>query len=477
MIEQKLGWSDSSEWKQRDFLNLIHLLENKSGILLSLSTIKRIWKTDYKNLPHPSTLDALARFLDYENWLDFKNNNKQNTDVTGGSGVNDSGGSGSDSSDSRGSSSSIGNGSRGSSDSSGSRSGSSGSSIINLNSRNGGKRLLQSKPFRVIASISIILILPVIVLLLYQAINLKTTSPSPVIDPDDIEFYASTSVSEGVPNTVIFHFDVTNIDADSFLVQQSWNMFKRAKIDKSDNKLTSVYFYPGIHRAKIIANDNILKEVKVRINTVDWIAMARYDYSDDIPVYIRDKDIRVNGKMHVTADHLESSNVEINRNTIVSYYYTDDFAELDSGNFTLETRLRADSIFNYTCPHITICILGDGDVNYVHLTTKGCVGNTEIKIGDNLKSGFNNDLSSLGTDVYDWQYVRIIARNNIADIYLNNNHVFEMPFSEDIGDISGININFTGTGIIDFVRLYNRDNLLVYDTGLDSQSFQISSAH
>jgi hypothetical protein len=430
MIGQHLGWPYSSEWKQRDFLNLISLIEEKSGITLSLSTIKRIWRPDYRKLPHPATLDAFARFLDYENWLDFKNKNQQNTDISVSGGIIYTGG-----------------------------------SMASQKSLNGGKGLFQNKQLRVNISILALSVLPVILFVIYQAYDLKSTSPATVTGSDVIEFYTSTSVSEGVPNTVIFHFDVSNIDADSFLVQQSWNMLKKDRIDKSDKKLSSVYFYPGIHKARIVANDDILKEINVRINTGDWLAMARNGYSDGIPVYIRDSDIRQNGKMHVTAGHLELSNVDINHNTIVSYFYVDEFAELDSGNFTLETRLRADSIFNYTCPHISICVLGDGDVNHVLLTTKGCVGNSELKMGDNFISGLNNDMSLLGADLYDWQYVKIIARDNRAFIHLNEKLVFEMPFNEDIGEISGININFTGTGIIDFVRLYNQDNLLVFDSG------------
>ncbi len=430
IIEQQLGWAHSSQWKQRDFLNLISLLENRTGTVLSLSTIKRIWKADYRKVPHPATLDALARFAGYKNWLEFKDKKRQNIDSFCGR---------------------------------------------RFDRRNKGlvktrehrKRLFQIKVPRVVVFFPLLIVLPVSVLLLFKTNILEFASSTAVFDPGSVEFFTSTPVSEGVPTTVIFHFDVSNVDADSFLVQQSWNMLKKDKIEKSDNMLTSVYFYPGVHKARIVANDTVLKEIKVRINTGDWLAIAKDNFSDDTPVYIRDIDILNNGKLKVTPDHLKSGNVEINRHTMVSYYYTSDFTELDSGNFTLEARLKADTIFNYTCPLITICVLGDGEMNYVPLTIRGCVGNSEIKMGDNIKTGLNHDMSALGVDVYDWQDIRIMAKNNRAYIHLNDKQVFEMPFSEDIGEISGININFTGTGSVDFVRLYNENNLLVYNTNFD----------
>ena len=431
MIEQQLGWPHSSQWKQRDFLNLISLLENRTGTILSLSTIKRIWKADYNRIPHPATLDALARFAGFKDWMDFKDKTRLNPDLYCGREID-----------------------RGNKE------------ILKV--REYRKTLLQVKKVpRSVIYFSLLLVLPASVLLLFKTNILNFTSSTIVYDPGSIEFFTSTPVSEGVPTTVIFHFDVSNVDADSFLAQQSWNMLKKDKIEKSDNILTSVYFYPGVHKAKLVANDTVLKEIKVRINTGDWIAIAKDNDSDDAPVYIRDPDIHKDGKLNITPDQLKSGNVEINRHTMVSYFYTSDFSELDSGNFTLETRLKADSIFNYTCPLITICVLGDGKMNYVPLTLKGCVGNSEIKIGDTIKTGFNHDMSALGVDIYDWQDISIMAKNNRAYVHINDRQVFEMAFNEDIGEISGININFTGTGSVDFVRLFNENDLLVYNTTFD----------
>ena len=77
LIEEKLDWPPSENWRQRDFLNLINLIENESGISISLSTIRRLWKVDYSGTPQPSTLNALAKFLAYEDWLDFKSKYKK----------------------------------------------------------------------------------------------------------------------------------------------------------------------------------------------------------------------------------------------------------------------------------------------------------------------------------------------------------------------------------------------------------------
>jgi hypothetical protein len=72
LIECRLGWKVSHDWKNRDYEYLSELISDKTKIAISVSTLKRIWQNNLLRIPHVSTLNALGRFLDYENWNDFK---------------------------------------------------------------------------------------------------------------------------------------------------------------------------------------------------------------------------------------------------------------------------------------------------------------------------------------------------------------------------------------------------------------------
>src|SRR5688572_31659554 len=75
-IEEKLRLeSHAGSLKQRDLEYLADVIEEKSGIVLSLSTLKRLWKNDYDKTPHPSTLQALVSLLGYKDWHEFKLHN------------------------------------------------------------------------------------------------------------------------------------------------------------------------------------------------------------------------------------------------------------------------------------------------------------------------------------------------------------------------------------------------------------------
>src|SRR3979411_3243565 len=73
LIEEKFHFeNDKGILRQRDLEYLADSIEEKSGIILSLSTLKRLWKKDYDQMPHPSTLQALVSVLGYNDWQEFK---------------------------------------------------------------------------------------------------------------------------------------------------------------------------------------------------------------------------------------------------------------------------------------------------------------------------------------------------------------------------------------------------------------------
>ena len=85
-----------------------------------------------------------------------------------------------------------------------------------------------------------------------------------------------------------------------------------------------------------------------------------------------------------------------------------------------------------------------------------------MKIGDKTLSGKDNDLSGLGTDIYKWQKFKMVVRDKTAQMYLNQEFIMEVPFDQDIGNITGLNLNFSGTGSVDYVRLWDDKDELVY---------------
>ena len=102
-------------------------------------------------------------------------------------------------------------------------------------------------------------------------------------NPDEVIFTSNKSVKEGVPNTIIFNYDLGSYQSDSAHIQLSWNPKERYKIEKENKFYTSTYYYPGYHNARLIIDDNVVKGHSVHITTDDWLTLVRYEPDDVLP--------------------------------------------------------------------------------------------------------------------------------------------------------------------------------------------------
>ena len=163
LIEEKFHFGNGNgRVRQRDLESLSDTIEEKSGIKLSLSTLKRLWKEDYGQTPHPSTLQALVSILGYKDWQEFKL--KENPDLK--------------------------------------------DPILPR----------QKKPkgivFRWVILVAIVLI-PVLVWLIAFRPKKEEVKAKPIIK-GPVTLTGNKTVAEGVPSTIIFNYDLSNVEADSF---------------------------------------------------------------------------------------------------------------------------------------------------------------------------------------------------------------------------------------------------------------------
>lgn len=84
-VEEQAALGPSDKWKQREYEELSAQILRKTNTLLSVSTLKRIWRLEVTNRPQRSTLDALTQYIGEENWYSFvqQTEEKDRTEETG----------------------------------------------------------------------------------------------------------------------------------------------------------------------------------------------------------------------------------------------------------------------------------------------------------------------------------------------------------------------------------------------------------
>ncbi|UPK72697.1 hypothetical protein [Chitinophaga filiformis] len=73
LVERRFDRGPNSEWSSYDFEKLSDAIQEATGVVLSITTLKRLWgKLSYTNTPAVTTLNTLARYAGYEDWGTFR---------------------------------------------------------------------------------------------------------------------------------------------------------------------------------------------------------------------------------------------------------------------------------------------------------------------------------------------------------------------------------------------------------------------
>jgi hypothetical protein len=284
------------------------------------------------------------------------------------------------------------------------------------------------------------------------------------IDASKISF-SSQPVTQGLPNTVIFNFDVSASPYEDIAIQQSWDERMREKVSKEGQQYTTTYYYPGYHRAKLLINNKVIKEHDVYIKTNGWLALLE---TDDIPLYIKDKIID-KGIMQAPFASLEKFQLASTRQVPwVDYYNVQDFGNLSSNDFTFETELRNETnTANAICQESRIAIMCSDGRLLIPLTIPGCVGNINLHLSDLYIEGRKNDLSAFGCNLSGWQKLRCEVEKKQLTVFLNDKEIFRTTYTHDAGKIIGIRYKFMGAGAVNYVKLWDKNKKIIFEDNFE----------
>lgn len=420
-VEEKLGWGSSSNWSHGDFLEASEKISEAAGITLSITTIKRIWgKVAYNGSPASSTLNALAMYLGHENWRSFKQSQEvlqeekeEETKQEAISGKTEA-------------------------------------------QKATAPPAWSSKRGWGAAMLTLVVVLAAAVYLF----SAKEKDSAPVVKGDIL--FNSEAVTNTLPNTVIFNYDLSAFEFDSAFIQQNWDPSRRQKIDRNNRQLTSVYYYPGHFNAKLIVNDQVVKEHGLLIPTDGWLGIV--DPEEAVaPIYIPLKDLRGEGNLYVSPEVLAEYRVNPRKDFHFTYSNAQRFG-VDGDNFILEAVVRNNiKEGGLTCQESYVLLDGETGIIWVPLSAPGCIGTLGLRFGEVYVDGKVTDLSAFGADLNNWNHIRYQVKNRQVELFVNNQLIYTSAFEKPIGELMGLNFKFHGAGAVDDVRLLHADGRVAFE--------------
>lgn len=397
--EETLGWGNSELWSNADFERLSELIFEKTSVNLSISTLKRVWgKVRYDSIPTTTTLNTLARFAGYESWRSYCSTAEKNEKKDASTACNP---------------------------------------------ENDVKP--RGRPRLIAAGVIACALLATV--LIWMGFNNKKPF---AIDTSKVVF-TSKAVTDELPNSVVFNYDIGNVHADSVFIQQSWDPSRREKVPAEGHQHTSIYYYPGYFKAKLVVNNTIVKEHEIFIKTKGWEGIVQPQTSTDaLPIYLSGKEInKGNGELGVSAATLTAKTGKTVFNDVWSAFFNAKEYPADPENFTFKAMLQnISSKEEAICRQVKMNIITSDGIISLPLCAKGCISDIAVKVADVTINGKNHDLSALGCDFSKPVSVSVQVKNRNAAIFLDGNNVLNIPYRKKLGRIVNLIVIFEGAGVI-----------------------------
>lgn len=163
----------------------------------------------------------------------------------------------------------------------------------------------------------------------------------------------------------------------------------------------------------------------------------------------------------ISTTTLMSKNINITQ-PFRMMYYNSKYYDVDGDNYSFSTSFKMEEIEGVACPQMAIIIKGEHGYSVINTSNKGCESEISLRFSEVRYNGKTNDLTMLGTDIYEWQNISIKVNNKKAEIQLNDEPVFESIYNESIGSLKEITYMFNGSGMIDNVELRDSDGDVKY---------------
>ena len=401
-IEAKLGWGSPADWLNQDFQLLSDRIFEETKVRLSITTLKRVWgKVSYNSAPSISTLNTLALFLGYENWSSFRQSVQAATPEPAPAAV---------------------------------------TTKVEAKTR---------YPKLAVAAVLALVAISTVALLAFT--HSDSSQPYSEDELKNVTF-SSAPVTLGLPNSVVFHYDYAGLAPEYTAIQQSWNDALTFEVDHAGKEATGIYYYPGYFRAKLIADGQILKEHDIHIRTDGWMATIG---EQEIPHYLYAEEITREGALKLASKTFnEVQDMNLEEAPLLTYHYFDDFGYVPGDDFAFETRFRNTyRKSNGVCQRVNILVHGKHSVILVPFSIPGCISDLSIFTMGMSIDGKSNDLSAFGTDMHNWQDLKVISKDLNIQIYLNDAMIYEFTAPASIGDVVGFKYRFMGAGEVDYVKL------------------------
>lgn len=391
LIAEKTGWGAYENWTHTHFVNLSNQIFEKSGVLISVSSLKRIFgKIASHHEPQRETRNALAKFLEYDNWDDFTSKN---------------------------------------------------SLVFDDQKRNHTK-----KSFK--ASLIIIFLAVLITTSLFLWYRFKIVSSHRALEKVNFSGKYLTGTS---PHTVVFQYNIAGVSDSVYInYDDDFTEINTEALSPEKNTITHRYILPDLYKVSLIYKHQAIRTIPVHLKTNGW--QTYLGYNKLTKYYPYDSNTGT-GKLEIDPEmafglglFTKDEKVLVKHRLVKDFNINGDHCRLKAKVADLKKLKTLD------CFVASFVIHGDSGKINISFAQDDCLEYAYLKFGKTVFSGKNNELTSLLADFTTWQDLEIEVGNHKLTIKINNAVSQLVYFPESMGEIRSLLFDTSVSGALDWIE-------------------------
>lgn len=382
-IEQKLSWGDGNDWSSADFSKLSESIFSETGKRLSVTTLKRAWgRTSQASKPSATTLNILAAYVGETHWR-----------------------------------------------------------ALAQESQGVQEQLPKARDQKKSAWwFGLLFAGAAGIILLVVALSPFTDKPPPTADLDpDLVTFSVDKVSQGIPNTVVFRYDLGGQQVDSLELQQTWDDSRRIGIDPDGELVTATYLSPGYYKAKLVANGQIVKSQSLYLPSNGFDVYAFAEGAEDFHQLDSNFWTLTEGGFSYNDNYkgFQAENA-IGHQQLLNLLPA---PTVSADTFTFHARfLMSTPTKGDLCHGLGISLVAEEEAYFFRLGKRGCSGRFTIFLGQQEISGGTTDLSAMGFAADTWVDLNIIKQGNRLSLRLNDQVILVSEEAPNFGPFGGVRL-------------------------------------
>jgi hypothetical protein len=418
LIEDKLGWGDSREWTNGQYGMLSEMIEGVSGILISISTLKRVFgkaKTNSFYNPQLATKNALAIFLGFRNWEDFFINHQnvafsvEEKDIE----------------------------------------------VVEAKSAHETNRWKRAFFVSIFISIGV---------LGYFVIKKYS------LQEDYKPRIAGRYTYGKAPLTTAFYYDISKLKGDNYYLEIDP---RKIPLSKGLNYTSVKFTDPGYFKVKLMSEGEELSVINVHALSDGWYCQLGSPSFNDNYV-VANTNILADGKLFISPALIAQQGADTTQEYWVKYRNIKDF-NCEADNCTLEAKIQNSKLSGGpSCYDAELEIVAENDFSIFRFVEEGCSRWAYAEISEVILDGNFNNLEAITTDLSSPKIVKLELKNKVGTIYFDDKPVYKLSYRKPLGKLKGIGFTFKGSGRVDDVRLLNGSGKTVY---FEDFNGRVSSKH